>query len=184
MKKSCKKKPIKPILDSNKFNLGGLSGFDPSALAAGTGFGQSVDMSGLNLKANSQMAQLAGTKPTAPQGIPGAGAMPYLGAAQGAIELGSQIAGNFNKDGIGKEVVGTQDMSRQDVLNTNVNVDANKSNVAGESVKGLATGLKAGMAFGPMGAAIGAGVGLIGGLGSSLIGNAQKQRLADQKEAE
>lgn len=175
MKKNCKKKPIKPILDSNKFNFGGL--------ATGTGFGQAVDMNALNLKAGADMSRLAKSAPPAPAGIPGMDSiMPGLGVAQGAMELGTQIAGNLNTDGIGKEVVGTHEMSRGDILNTNVSVDANKSNVFGESAKGMATGLKAGMAFGPMGAGIGAAAGLIGGLGSSLIGNAKKQNLAERAE--
>lgn len=104
-----------------------------------------------------------------------------LAVVQGATQLGSQIFGNFDTSGIGKEVQSTNDISRGDIYNSNVNVASNKSNVAGESLKGTMTGLQAGMQFGPVGAAIGAGVGLIGGGLSSIFGNSAKQRKADQE---
>ena len=113
---------------------------------------------------------------------PGVGA--YLEAAQGAMQLGSQIFGNFDTSGIGKEVQSTNDISRGDIMNSNVNVDSMKSNVAGQSLTGAMTGAKAGMSIaGPLGAGIGAGVGLIGGGLSSIFGNSAKQRKAD-KEAQ
>ena len=116
--------------------------------------------------------------PKAQTSAPGVGA--YLGAAQGAMQLGSQIFGNFDTSGVGKEVQSTNDISRGDIMNSNVNVDSNKSNVAGESLKGTMTGLQAGAQFGLMGAAIGAGVGLIGGGISSIFGNSAKQRKANE----
>ena len=104
-----------------------------------------------------------------------------LDVVQGATQLGSQIFGNFDTSGIGKEVQSTNDISRGDVMNSNVNVDSMKSNVSGQSLTGAMTGAKAGMAFGPLGAGIGAGVGLIGGGLSSIFGNSAKQRKADQE---
>ena len=117
--------------------------------------------------------------PTTPQS-PGIGA--YLGAAQGVMQLGSQAISNFDTSGIGSEVVGTQDMSRNDILNTNVNVDSKQSNVGGQALSGAMTGATAGMAFGPLGAAIGGGVGLLASGISSIIGNNNKQDAANQAE--
>ena len=119
---------------------------------------------GLNLLQN---IKAGNTQPAIGQG---------LAVVQGASQLGSQIFGNFDTSGIGKEVQSTNDISRGDIYNSNVNVASNKSNVAGESLKGTMTGLQAGMQFGPVGAAIGAGVGLIGGGLSSIFGNSAKQR--------
>lgn len=105
-----------------------------------------------------------------------------LGVVQVATQLGSQIFGNFDTSGIGKEVQSTNDISRGDIMNSNVNVDSMKSNVAGQSLTGAMTGAKAGMSIaGPLGAGIGAGVGLIGGGLSSIFGNSAKQRKADQE---
>jgi hypothetical protein len=111
---------------------------------------------------------------------PGLGA--YLGAAQGAMQLGSQAINNLDTSGIGNEVVGTSEMSRNDILNTNVNVDSKQTNVGGQALSGAMTGASAGMAFGPLGAAIGGGVGLLAGGISSLVGNDKKQRVAEQAE--
>ena len=105
-----------------------------------------------------------------------------LEVVQGATQLGSQIFGNFDISGVGKEVQFTNDISRGDIINSNVNVDSMKSNVAGQSLTGAMTGAKAGMSIaGPLGAGIGAGVGLIGSGLSSIFGNSAKQRKADQE---
>jgi len=118
--------------------------------------------------------------PKAQTSAPGVGA--YLGAAQGAMQLGSQTFGNFDTSGIGKEVQSTNDISRGDIMNSNVNVDSMKSNVAGQSLTGAMTGAKAGMSIaGPLGAGIGAGVGLIGSGLSSIFGNRAKQRKANEE---
>ena len=111
---------------------------------------------------------------------PGLGA--YLGAAQGAMQLGSQTIDNLSTEGIGNEVMGTNDMSRADILNTNVNVDSRQTNSGGQALSGAMTGAQAGMAFGPLGAAIGGGVGALAGGISSLIGNHKKQKAAEQAE--
>ena len=116
----------------------------------------------------------------APTTTPGPGA--YLGAAQGAMQLGSQAINNLSTDGIGNEVVGTNDMSRSDILNTNVNVDSRQTNTGGQALSGAMTGAQAGMALGPLGAGIGAGVGLLAGGISSIIGNNKKQKAADLAE--
>ena len=106
----------------------------------------------------------------------------YLGAAQGVMQLGSQAINNLSTDGIGNEVVGTNDMSRSDILNTNVNVDSRQANTGGQALSGAMTGAQAGMALGPLGAGIGAGVGLLAGGISSIIGNNKKQKAADLAE--
>lgn len=106
----------------------------------------------------------------------------YLGAAQGIMQLGSQAINNLSTDGIGNEVVGTNDMSRSDILNTNVNVDSRQANTGGQALNGAMTGAQAGMALGPLGAGIGAGVGLLAGGISSIIGNNKKQKAADLAE--
>lgn len=105
-----------------------------------------------------------------------------LGVAQGVMQLGSQAINNLDTSGIGSEVMGTNDMSRNDILNTNVNVDSRQSNVGGQALSGAMTGAQAGMALGHLGAGIGAGVGLLAGGISSIIGNNKKQKAADLAE--
>lgn len=105
-----------------------------------------------------------------------------IGILQGAGSLFSQAAGNFDTSGIGKEVQNTNDISRADVLNKSAEVDAMKSNTAGQALSGGLTGIQAGMSFGPVGAAIGGGIGaLVGGI-SSIFGNKEKEELAKRKE--
>jgi hypothetical protein len=128
----------------------------------------------------SAASSLGGTSAAKSAAAGATGASSYLGAAQGAVELGAQMFNNFDTSGIGKEVQSTNDMSRADIQNQMVSVDSNKSNVAGQSLSGTLTGAKAGMGFGPAGAAIGAGIGLVGGLASSIFGNQAKQRKADE----
>ena len=118
----------------------------------------------------------------APQKIQTPGIESYLGIAQGAMQLGSQAINNLSTDGIGNEVIGTNDMSRSDILNTNVNVDSRQTNTGGQALSGAMTGAQAGMALGPLGAGIGAGVGLLAGGISSIIGNNKKQKAADLAE--
>jgi hypothetical protein len=65
------------------------------------------------------------------------------------MQLGSQAINNLDTSGIGKEVIGTGQMTRGDILNTNVNVDSNQTNVGGQALSGAVTGAQAGMAFGP-----------------------------------
>ena len=106
----------------------------------------------------------------------------YLGAAQGVMQLGSQAINNLSTDSIGSEVVGTDGISRGDILNTNVNVDSRQTNTVGQALSGAMTGAQAGMALGPLGAGIGAGVGLLASGISSIIGNNKKQKAADLAE--
>jgi hypothetical protein len=112
--------------------------------------------------------------------VPGIGA--YLGTAQGAVQLGSQVIDNLDTSGIGKEVAGTGQMTRGDILNTNVNVDSGKTNVGGQALSGAMTGASAGLALGPLGALVGGGIGALAGGISSLIGNEKKQKAADAAE--
>ena len=137
------------------------------------------DLSSITTGGVQKLNAASKTTTTMPQ-TPGVGA--YLGAAQGAMQLGNQVINNFDTSGIGSEVVGTQDMSRNDVLNTNVNVDSRQSSVGGQALSGAMTGAQAGMALGPLGAGIGAGVGLLAGGISSIIGNNKKQKAADLAE--
>ena len=154
MKKKCKK--IKPILnDGNVFWSGGSIVDNIKVAKAG----------GVDAAAAGQAALGQG-----------------LGVAQGAMQLGSQIATNFDTSGIGDEVVNTSALSRGDVLNSNTNVDSNQTNAAGQGLSGMMTGLNAGKDFGIGGAAIGAGIGLIAGAGSAILGNNKKQLVADRAE--
>ena len=137
------------------------------------------DLSSITTGGVQKLNAASKTTTTMPQ-TPGVGA--YLGAAQGAMQLGNQVINNFDTSGIGSEVVVTQDMSRNDVLNTNVNVDSRQSSVGGQALSGAMTGAQAGMALGPLGAGIGAGVGLLAGGISSIIGNNKKQKAADLAE--
>jgi len=65
-------------------------------------------------------------------GLPTAGSNPIVGAAlqgvQGTMQLIDQGSKNLDTSSVGREVVGTNDMSRSDILNTNVSVDAQKTN--------------------------------------------------------
>jgi len=52
---------------------------------------------------------------------------------------------DFDMSGIGKEVVGTNDMSRNDILNTNVNVDTQQKGVgaiAGDAASAAMAGMQ------------------------------------------
>lgn len=163
----------------NLFEFGGQTidpmKFSNQYIRPNTGF----DMNSINASASKT---LNGMGSTPIKGSAGLNIGPYLGAAQGAFQLGSQFASNMDTSGIGNEVVGTNDMSRSDILNTQVDVNSNKSNTLGQAASGAMTGVQAGMSFGPVGAAIGAGVGLISGGLSSILGNSDKQRKADEAE--
>lgn len=114
------------------------------------------------------------------QQTPGPGA--YLGVAQGAMQLGNQAINNLDTSGIGKEVIGVNDISRNDIFNTNVDVADNKTNVGGQALSGAMSGAQAGLMFGPLGVGIGAGVGLLAGGISSLVGNNNKEKAANLAE--
>jgi len=78
-----------------------------------------------------------------------------LGATQGAMQLGSQTANNLDTSGIGNEVVGVNDISRNDILNSNTSVDSKTNSVVGSALQGGLSGAQAGSSFGPLGTAIG-----------------------------
>ena len=105
-----------------------------------------------------------------------------LGVAQGVMQLGSQIGNNLSTSSIGHEVQGVQDISRGDIMNTNIHVDSNKTNSLGQAASGALTGAKTGSAFGPVGTAIGAGIGAIAGGVSSIFGNKAKEKAAQKAE--
>lgn len=51
-----------------------------------------------------------------------------------------------------------------------------ETNVVGSALSMAGTGATAGMALGPLGAAIGGGIGAIGGVVSSIFGNSKRRR--------
>ena len=105
-----------------------------------------------------------------------------LGSLQGVMQLGSQFGNNLSTSGIGSEVQNINDISRGDILNTNIGVDAKKSNVGGQALSGAMTGAQAGSSFGLLGAGIGAGVGALAGGISSIFGNKSKEEAAKKAE--
>lgn len=75
----------------------------------------------------------------------GAGLSGALGAAPGIMGLANSTIKDFDTSGIGKEVVGTQDMTRNDILNTNVNVDAQQKGfgaIAGDAASAAMAGMQ------------------------------------------
>lgn len=107
-------------------------------------------------------------------------------AIQGGMQLGSLVNKNLDTSGIGSEVVGTNDMSRNDILNTNVSVDKKQTSVGG----GFAEGAMAGMvgldpallaATGGLSALIPVATGLTGGI-TSIFGNKSKENAAVRAE--
>ena len=75
----------------------------------------------------------------------GAGLSGTLGAAPGIMGLANSTIKDFDTSGIGKEVVGTQDMTRNDILNTNVNVDAQQKGfgaIAGDAASAAMAGMQ------------------------------------------
>ena len=75
----------------------------------------------------------------------GAGLSGALGAAPGIMGLANSTIKDFDTSGVGKEVVGTQDMTRNDILNTNVNVDAQQKGfgaIAGDAASAAMTGMQ------------------------------------------
>lgn len=126
----------------NLFEFGGQTidpmKFSNQYIRPNTGF----DMNSINASASKT---LNGMGSTPINGSAGLNISPYLGAAQGAFQLGSQFASNMDTSGIGNEVVGTNDMSRSDILNTQVDVNSNKSNTLGQAASGAMTGAQAGM---------------------------------------
>lgn len=105
-----------------------------------------------------------------------------LESIQGVMQLGSQFGSNLSTNGIGSEVQNINDISRGDILNTNIGVDAKKSNVGGQALSGAMTGAQAGSSFGLLGAGIGAGVGALAGGISSIFGNKSKEEAAKKAE--
>jgi hypothetical protein len=68
-----------------------------------------------------------------------------VGALPGVMGLMNSTIKDFDYSGVGKEVVGTNDMSRNDILNTNVNVDAQQKGfgaIAGDAASAAMTGMQ------------------------------------------
>ena len=75
----------------------------------------------------------------------GAGLSGAIGAAPGIMGLANSTIKDFDTSGIGKEVVSTQDMTRNDILNTNVNVDAQQKGfgaIAGDAASAAMAGMQ------------------------------------------
>ena len=75
----------------------------------------------------------------------GAGLSGALGATPGIMGLVNSTVEDFDTSGIGKEVVSTQDMTRNDILNTNVNVDAQQKGfgaIAGDAASAAMAGMQ------------------------------------------
>ena len=75
----------------------------------------------------------------------GAGAAGAIGALPGVMGLMNSTINDFDTSGIGKEVVGTNDMSRNDILSTNVNVDSKQKGVgaiAGDAASAAMAGMQ------------------------------------------
>ena len=75
----------------------------------------------------------------------GAGLSGALGAVPGIMGLANSTIKDFDTSGVGKEVVNTQDMTRNDILNTNVNVDAQQKGfgaIAGDAASAAMAGMQ------------------------------------------
>ena len=190
MNKNSNKK-INPKLKSKKdanlfWDAGKLGIFGESQTLGAPGMmrGQSQVSGGPDLSKITQggVSKLneAGATGASTASSPGVGA--YIGAATGAFDIFNSSKENLSTKNIGKEVENTADISRDDIMSTNVEVDPQKTNVAGQALSGLAKGAQAGSAFGPIGMAIGAGVGYWSQGLSSLFGNKAKKRAAQKAE--
>ena len=107
----------------------------------------------------------------------GAGMSGAVGALPGVMGLMNSTIKDFDYSGVGKEVVGTNDMSRSDILNTNVNVDAQQKGfgaIAGDAASAAMTGMQV---AGPWGALAG-----LVPIATGIIGNDQKQHKAQEAE--
>lgn len=107
----------------------------------------------------------------------GAGLSGALGAIPGVMGLMNSTIKNFDTSGVGKEVVGTNDMTRNDILNTNVNVDAQQKGagaIAGDAASAAMAGMQV---AGPWGALAG-----LVPIATGIFGNEAKQKKAEQAE--
>lgn len=107
----------------------------------------------------------------------GAGLSGALGAAPGIMGLANSTIKDFDTSGIGKEVIGTQDMTRNDILNTNVNVDSQQKGfgaIAGDAASAAMAGMQV---AGPWGALAG-----LVPIATGIFGNEAKQNKAEQAE--
>ena len=127
-------------------------GFDFGAMSGTAGVG--LDMPGGAASGASGVSSGAGAASSGG----GAGAGAYVGAASTALDMGMDIAtaDEWDKSGL---------------------VDSEKVDQVGGALSGTMKGASAGMAFGP----IGAGVGAVIGLGTSLIAGNKKQKAADKQ---
>ena len=181
MKKQVKNKKLqqRSVFDSDEFNFAAL-GLDMSNT-----FTPNLQIETQNANTQLLKNQAAGNyginKSKTPIDLSKV-ASQGLAIGHGAMQLGSQISSNLSTSGIGSEVEDVNDISRGDILNTNVNVATNKTNSLGQAASGALAGAKAGAALGPLGAAIGGGIGAIAGGISSIFGNKSKERAAQKAE--
>ena len=78
-------------------------------------------------------------------GNAGAGVAGALGAVPGVMGLINSTTKDFDMSSVGKEVVGVSDMTRNDILNTNVNVDSQQKGagaIAGDAASAAMAGMQ------------------------------------------
>ena len=181
MKKQSNKK-IKPLIPNPSGNY-----FDPQFQQMGQ---SSFLTSGIPQQFNSKINtagldySLMGPK-NGLAAMPGAGAASGgLGAAAGAIgavpgvmNLLNTSISDFDTSGIGKEVVGTSQMSRGDILNTNVNVDSNQKGAGAIGSDALSAAMTGMQVAGPWGALAG-----LVPIATGIFGNEKKRKAADAAE--
>jgi hypothetical protein len=118
----------------------------------GVGDYLSIPTTGVNVTGGPDMSKLLTEAPAkllssnkggaASSGLSAAG---VLGALPGAMGLMNSTIKDFDTSGIGKEVTGTNDMTRNDILNTNVNVDAQQKGfgaIAGDAASAAMAGMQ------------------------------------------
>ena len=115
--------------------------------------------------------------------------MDVLGAATGALGGVTSLVGSaMNNLKVPKIKATTfQASSKDDLLNSWSNYDtikAQKTNVAGSALSGLATGASAGAGFGPWGALAGGVVGGLSNLFTAKAGNRKRQAAVDKVNAQ
>lgn len=106
-----------------------------------------------------------------------------MGAASGVLDLTTSAVGNLKTDTYNPQVfnAGSNDSLMAQIA-AYTPEKAHTESVAGNAMSGALKGAQTGMAFGPWGAAIGAGVGLLGEGITTLIGNNKEKEAAKKAE--
>lgn len=106
-----------------------------------------------------------------------------MGAASGVLDLTTSAVGNLKTDTYNPQVfnAGANDSLMAQIA-AYTPEKAHTESVAGNAMSGALKGAQTGMAFGPWGAAIGAGVGLLGEGITTLLGNNKEKEAAKKAE--